>query len=181
MVELGGEPLATTVLGDERVLVMRPLDEDDGAALLAFGAALPADDLLYLEDDFQSWEMIRRLLNACLAENWRQIVAVVGDAIVGYSAVRRLAGWSDHVAEIVLVIGLERRRSGLGSALAQAIFEAARELGVSKVVVEMLEEQQAGRAIFERLGFGVEGRLSAHARDRVGQPRNLLILAYHVR
>ena len=48
------------------------------------------------------------------------------------------------------------------------------------MIVEMLEEQQAGRAIFERLGFRLEGRLSAHARDRHGQRRNLLLLAYHV-
>ena len=104
----------------------------------------------------------------------------VGDAIVGYSAVRRLPGWSNHVTDIILLIDAHWRRSGLGTALAQAIFETARDLGVNKVIVEMLEEQQAGRAIFERLGFCVEGQLSVHARDRHGQRRNLLILAYHV-
>ena len=92
MVERDGKPLAATVLGDERALVIRPLGEEDQAALLAFGAALPQDDLHYLEDDFQNSEIITRLINACLAENWRQIVAVVGDAIVGYSGVRRLPG-----------------------------------------------------------------------------------------
>ena len=180
MVERDSEPLAATVLGDQRAVVIRPLGEEDQAALLAFGAALPADDLRYLEDDFQNSEIITRLINACLAENWRQIVAVVGDAIVGYSAVRRLPGWSNHVADIILLIDEHWRRSGLGTALAQAIFDAARDLGVNKVIVEMLEEQQAGRAIFERLDFRVEGTLSAHARDRHGQRRHLLILAYHV-
>jgi len=180
MVEREGEPLAATVLGDDRTVVMRPLGEEDQAALLAFGAALPPDDLLYLEDDFQNSEIITRLINACLAENWRQVVAVVGDAIVGYSAVRRLPGWSNHVADIILLIDEHWRRSELGTALAQAIFDAARDLGVNKVIVEMLEEQQAGRAIFERLGFRLEGILSAHARDRHGQRRNLLILAYYV-
>ena len=82
--------------------------------------------------------------------------------------------------DIILLIDAHWRRSGLGTALAQAIFDAARDLGVNKVIVEMLEEQQAGRAIFERLGFRVEGRLSTHVRDRHGQRRNLLILAYYV-
>jgi RimJ/RimL family protein N-acetyltransferase len=180
MVEREGEPLAATVLGDDRAVVIRPLGEDDHAALLAFGAGLPEDDWLYLEDDLQSLEIITRLVNAHAAENWRQIVALEGDAIVGYSAVRRLPGWSNHVADIILLIDEHWRRSGLGTALAQAIFDAARDLGVNKVIVEMLEEQQAGQAIFERLGFRLEGRLSAHARDRHGQQRNLLILAYHV-
>jgi RimJ/RimL family protein N-acetyltransferase len=167
-------------LWDGRTATIRPLGENDRAALLAFGQALPQDDLLYLEDDFQSPEIIARLVNAHLAENWRQIVAAAGDEIVGYSAVRRLPGWSSHVADIVLIVNEEWRRSGLGTAMAQAIFDAARDLGATKVIVEMLEEQHGGRAIFERLGFRVEGTLTDHARDRLGRHHNLLILSYHV-
>jgi RimJ/RimL family protein N-acetyltransferase len=169
-----------TALRDGRAVTIRPLREDDYAALLAFGAALPQDDLLYLENDFQNPEIIRRLVNASAAENWRQVVALADGVIIGYSAVRRLSGWSSHVADIHLTVGPGWRRSGLGTAMAQAIFDAARDLGVSKVIVEMLERQNGGRAIFERLGFHVEGTLSQHARDRHGQQHNLLILAYHV-
>src|SRR5258706_5189782 len=169
-----------TLLRDGRTVLIRGLDEGDYAALLTFGAALPQDDLLYLENDFQNPDIIRRLVNAAAAENWRQVVALAGGAIVGYSAVRRLSGWSSHVADIHLTVGDGWRRSGLGTAMAQAIFDAARDLGVSKVIVEMMERQSAGREIFERLGFRVEGTLSQHARDRHGQPQNLLILAYHV-
>lgn len=172
--------LTQTALRDGRLVTIRPLDEGDYTALLAFGAALPQDDLLYLENDFQSPDIIRRLVNASAAENWRQIVAVSDGAIVGYSAVRRLAGWSSHVADIHLTVSSGWRRNGLGTAMAQAIFDAARDLGVNKVIVEMLERQNAGRAIFERLGFRVEGTLNQHARDRHGERHNLLILAYHV-
>ena len=180
MVEREGEPLAATVLGDDRAVVIRPLGEDDHAALLAFGAGLPEDDRLYLEDDLQSQEIITRLVNAHAAENWRQIVALEGEQIVGYGAVRRLPGWSSHVADIQLITSADVRRGGLGTIMAQAIFDAARELGVAKVIVEMVEEQSFGRAIFERLGFRVEGVLSQHVRDRDGQEHNLLVLAYHV-
>ena len=171
---------STTTLRDGRAVTIRPLREDDYATLLAFGAALPQDDLLYLENDFQNPDIIRRLVNAAAAENWRQVVALADSAIVGYSAVRRLSGWSSHVADIHLTVGQGWRRSGLGTALAQAIFDSARDLGVSKVIVEMMERQNAGRAIFERLGFRIEGILSQHARDRHGQQHNLLILSYHV-
>ena len=167
-------------LQNGRVATIRPLDEGDRAALLAFGQALPQDDLLYLEDDFQSPEIIMRLINAHQAENWRQIVVETDGEIVGYSSVRRLHGWSSHVADILLLVSPNCRRSGVGMALAHAIFNAARDLGASKVIVEIVEEQQAGRAIFERLGFRVEGVLSKHTRDRQGQYHNLLILSYHV-
>jgi GNAT superfamily N-acetyltransferase len=163
-----------------QAVAIRPLDENDRTALLAFGRALPQDDILYLEDDFHSPEIIARLVNAHRAENWRQVVAEAEGAIVGYSAVRRLPGWSSHVADIVLLVKEDWRRTGLGTVLAQAIFDAARDLGATKVIVEMLEKQHGGRAIFERLGFRVEGTLGLHARDRLGRDHNLLILSYHV-
>jgi GNAT superfamily N-acetyltransferase len=180
MIDQRGEATTRTVLRDGREIRIRRLGEGDRLALLAFGAALPEDDRLYLEDDLQSQEIITRLVNAHAAENWRQIVALEGESIVGYGAVRRLPGWSSHVAEIQLIISAGWRHEGLGSAMAQAIFDAARELGAAKVIVEMVEKQSFGRAIFERLGFRVEGALSAHVRDRHGQQHNLLVLAYHV-
>jgi RimJ/RimL family protein N-acetyltransferase len=171
---------APTMLRDGRTVTIRLLNEDDRTGLLAFGRALPQDDWLYLENDLQNPEIITRLVNASLAENWRQIVAVSDDEIVAYTAVRRLHGWSSHVADIHLIISDGWRRSGLGTAMGQAIFDAARDRGADKVIVELLEELVAGRAIFERLGFRVEGTLSAHARDRHGNLHNLLVLAYHV-
>ena len=170
----------TIVLRHGSDVIIRRLLEEDRVALLAFGAGLPEDDRLYLEDDLQSQEIITRLVNAHAAENWRQIVALEGERIVGYGAVRQLSGWSSHVADIQLIISADLRREGLGTIMAQAIFDVARELGVAKVIVEMLEEQSFGRAIFERLGFRVEGTLSQHVRDRDGQQHNLLVLAYHV-
>lgn len=174
-------PAQSVILHDGRVVTIRLLGEHDQAALLGFGSTLPQDDWQYLPEDLQNPDIITRLVNAHAAANWRQIVAVAGDgAIVGYSSVRLLPGWSNHVADIRLIVGCAYRRSGLGTALAPAIFDAARDLGVSKVIVEMLAEQTSGQAIFERLGFHVEGRLSEHARDRFGNRHDLLIMAYHV-
>lgn len=170
-----------TVQCNNTEVTIRPLGEADRVRLLEFGKQLPVDDWLYLETDLHNPEIIARLVNAAAAENWRQVVAVADDQIVGYSAVRRLPGWSSHVGDIQLIISEGWRRCGLGTVLAQAIFDAARELGVDKVIVEMLETQFGGKAIFERLGFNVEGVLSDHAHDRQGRRHNLLVLAYHVR
>lgn len=180
MVEQELEEPHLAILRDGRGVTIRPLGEDDRAALLAFGMALPQDDLLYLKEDFQNPDIIVRLINAYAAENWRQLVALADGAIVGYSVARRLPGWSSHVADIGLIVGGPWRRKGLGTALARATFDAARDLGVDKVIVEMLEEQRSGQAIFARLGFHVEGSLSGHARDRYGRRHNLLIMSYQV-
>lgn len=172
---------ALTTLRDGRTVTIRPLTEEDRNALLEFGQSLPEVDSLYLEDDFQNPDIITRLANAAAAENWRQFVAVAeDDTIVGYTSVRRLPGWSSHVADIHLLVDENWRRNGLGSALARQIFDAAPDLGVTKVIVEMLEKQSDGREIFYQLGFRVEGMLHNHARDRNGTLHNLLVLAYHM-
>jgi ribosomal protein S18 acetylase RimI-like enzyme len=173
--------ISATVLRDGREVVIRPLEASDRAALTAFGHALPQDDLEYIEDDFQNPEVISRLINMHMAEHWRQIVATAGDAIVGYSAVRRLAGWSSHIGKIQLVVSGGWRRNGLGTILATQILSIAHELGTTQAVVEMLEEQRRGQAIFERLGFRLEGILDDQVRDRQGRRHNLLILAYQMR
>src|SRR5262245_41785930 len=104
MVELERETFAPAVLRDGRAVTIRPLDELDRPALLAFGRALPHNDLLCQADDLSSPEVIARLINARAAENWRQLVALAGAQIIGYGALRRLPGWSRHVAGISLIV-----------------------------------------------------------------------------
>jgi RimJ/RimL family protein N-acetyltransferase len=179
MVKLECVPFERATLRDGQVATIRPLNEDDCARLLAFGRGLPRTDLFHLEDDFTNPEIIVRLVNARFAENWRQLVVSIDDQIVGYSVVRRLPGWMKHVAEVGLIVGAGWRRHGLGTALARSICDAAGDLRVDKLIVEMIEEQSAGRAIFERLGFRVEGTLVCHVRDRQSQCHNLIVMAYH--
>jgi ribosomal protein S18 acetylase RimI-like enzyme len=170
------------LLKDGRSVTIRPLMEADRAAMMTFGASLPKNDLLYLEDDFNSPEIIGRLVNAAHAENWRQIVAITDNGqIVAYAAALQLPGWSHHVADIRLIVLPGWRRSGLGVQMAQAIVDSARDLGVSKVTVDMLVAQTAGQAIFSRLGFAVEGQLARHASDRDGNLQDVVIMSAFVR
>ena len=67
-------------LRDGRCVTIRPIAETDGPALLEFGRRLPVDDWQYLEDDLQRPEIINRLVNAFLAENWRQLLIPTGFA-----------------------------------------------------------------------------------------------------
>jgi excinuclease UvrABC nuclease subunit len=102
---------------------------------------------------------------------------------------RRYSRWAEEAAastepspnsnhqmpDLVLVDGGKGQVS-----MAKAVFEAARGLGVAKVIVEMLAVQVSGRAIFERLGFNREGVFSKHAHDRHGNRHDLVVMAYHV-
>ncbi len=169
-----------TTLRDGRDVTLRPLAESDRDAMLAFGMSLPEDDRLYLELDFHNPNTIVRLVNASEAENWRQVVAVTDEGIVGYGNVRMLSGWKRQVGDSHLVISEGWRRSGLGTYLARTLIDAARELNASKVIIEMIEEQAVGRSIFEHLGFRLEGTLANHVRDHAGELHNIVILGYQL-
>jgi len=181
MTTAGPQAPFSVTLRNGRTVTIRPLDAGDNQALIALGAALPENDWLHAENDLRSPEMIARLVNARSAEHWRQLVAVAPDGtIIAYASARQLPGRSSHVADIQLIVDESWRRCGLGTVMAREIVAQARALGAAKVIVDMVEEQLAGDAIFTRLGFQHEGRLVNHIRDRQGRPHNLLVLAYHV-
>jgi RimJ/RimL family protein N-acetyltransferase len=172
--------MTTLELAGDRTITIRRLREDDLDALLAFGAELAKDDWLYLDVELQTPATITRLVNAVEAGNWRQVVAVDGETIVGYANVRQLPGWKKHVGDIALVVREDYRHRGVGAALARAVIDAAGELAVRKLILEIVEEQLAGRLIFKRLGFRLEGLLEDHAVDYLGNARNLVLLSYQV-
>src|SRR5262245_6470306 len=89
----------SVTLREGRTVVIRPLDAGDHAALTAFCQALPQDDRRYIPDDLQRPEVFARLAKPQVVMHWRQLVALAGDMIVGYSALRCLAGCSPDVGE----------------------------------------------------------------------------------
>jgi L-amino acid N-acyltransferase YncA len=167
-------------LRDGRNVVIRPLAFGDRAALTAFGRALPQAELHCIPADLQTPEAIARLVTLSDTAHARQLIAAAGNAIVGYSAVQQLSGRSREVGEGQLIVSAGWRHCGLGSALALAMLDAAHELEVSQVVVELLVEQIAGRAILERLGFSIEGALEGQIYDRYGRYHDLLVMAYRI-
>jgi ribosomal protein S18 acetylase RimI-like enzyme len=176
------DALSNVAIKSGQSVIIRPLYDNDRAALTQFGEGLTKDDLLYLEDDLANPEIISRLINATHAENWRQIVGITDDdQIVAYSSARRIPGWSSHVAAVRLIVAPEWRRSGLGMHMAQEIVEAVRDMGATKVTADMLAAQSSGQAIFSRLGFAVEGQLARHAIDRDGNLHDIVIMSAFVR
>jgi ribosomal protein S18 acetylase RimI-like enzyme len=148
-------------------------------ALLHFFAALPEGDLTFIKEDVTDPETVRSWTEGPAAGGrW---VAVDGDEVTGYVAVRPLPGWSDHVGEVRLVVAPSSRGTGLGRELARHALVASVGTGLTKLVVEVVAEQGAALALFTELGFTGEALLQDHIRDRNGELRDLLVLAHHVR
>lgn len=145
-------------------------------ALQRFFAALPDEDVAFMKEDVRDPEVVRGFVEGDGAA--RRWVVEHGGEVVAYAAMRPLVGWSDHVAELRLAVGPSQRRQGLGRRLAQTVLLAALEDGRSKVVVEVVAEQESAASMFRGLGFEGEALPRDHVRDRAGTLRDVLVLAH---
>lgn len=157
---------------------VRRLEPSLSPAAQAFFRRIPEADRTFFKEN---------VLDAATVASWahdersRRLVGVDDDGVVvGYCAVIPLHGWSSHVGEIRLVTDPARRRQGLGRDLARCGLLAAIDLGLDKIVVEVVADQTAAVAMFQAIGFEAEALLRDHVRDRDGQVRDLLVLAHAV-
>jgi ribosomal protein S18 acetylase RimI-like enzyme len=156
---------------------VRALQASDADALRRFFARVPEGDRTFFRED---------VLADGVVEAWstdpaqHRLVAFVDGEIGGQVAVLQGVGWSHHVGELRLVVDPAHRRHGLGRLLAQRAVIEAVEMGATKLVVEVVAEQEATVAMFSKLGFEPEGLLKDHVRSQSGEVHDLLVLAHFV-
>jgi ribosomal protein S18 acetylase RimI-like enzyme len=155
---------------------IRAIEAGDESALSQFFERIPESDRTFLKEDVRD----PRVLEDWVQPGTGRTVAVDDSAIVGALAVVRLVGWSSHVGEVRLVVDPDHRGRGIGRLLArQAVLEAV-DMGLAKLVVEVIADQGPLIAMFRSLGFEPEALLTDHVRDRMGQMRDLIVLANSV-
>lgn len=143
-------------------------------AVAALLGRLPESDRTFIKEEL-SPEAVAAWPTA---HGQRWIEAEPDGRVVGYAALLPLTGWSDHVAELRLVVDPEARGRGVGRRLTQHAVRHAVRAGLVKVVVEVPAAHQQVTDMFLGLGFTGEALLRDHFRDRSGQYQDLLMLAY---
>jgi ribosomal protein S18 acetylase RimI-like enzyme len=155
---------------------IRPIEAGDSPALSRFFKRIPESDRTFLKEDVAD----PRVLEDWVQPGTGRSVAVDDGQVVGALAVVPLVGWSSHVGEVRLVVDPDHRGRGIGRRLArQAVLDAV-DMGLGKLVVEVISDQGALIAMFRGLGFEPEALLTDHVRDRTGQTRDLIVLANSV-
>ena len=153
---------------------IRPLEPGDRAAVERFLQRVPEGDRTFFKEDVTD----PKVLEAWSRPGAGRSIAVDGDGVVGYVAVVPLTGWSSHVGEVRLVVDPDHRGRGIGRSLARHAVLEALELGLTKLVVEVVADQEPAIAMFRSLGFDPEALLKDHVRDQAGELRDLMILAH---
>lgn len=155
---------------------LRPIEPGDGPALTNFFARIPESDRTFLKEDVEDPDVVAQWARPGTART----IAVEDGEVIGSVAVVPLHGWSGHVGEIRLVVDPAARGKGVGRALARKAVLDAMDLGLAKLVVEVISDQEALVGMFRALGFEPEALLADHVRDRHGDVRDLLVLAQDV-
>jgi ribosomal protein S18 acetylase RimI-like enzyme len=155
---------------------IRSIKAEDAPALARFFQRIPEGDRTFLKEDVADPRVVEHWVLPGTARS----IAVEDGEVVGSVAVMRLHGWSSHVGEIRLVVDPDRRGRGIGRLLARQAVVDAVDIGLAKLVVEVIADQDALIAMFRALGFEPEALLGDHVRDRSGQPRDLVVLANSV-
>jgi RimJ/RimL family protein N-acetyltransferase len=144
-----------------------------------FIARIPEDDRTLAKEDLSD----RDTLDAWAHEirSIRLIALAVDDAAIGYAAIIPGTGLSDHVGELRLLVDLAHRRSGFGRSLVRrALVDGVTRLGLRKIFVEVVAEQDPAIRMFRQNGFIAEAILRDHFRDRSGKMRDLVLLGHFV-
>jgi ribosomal protein S18 acetylase RimI-like enzyme len=155
---------------------IRPIQTDDRDAMERFLRQIPEGDRTFFKENVDDPEVI----DAWVRPGTARSIAVDGGEVIGYVAVVPLQGWSSHVGEVRVIVDPERRGNGIGRALARHAVLQALELGLTKMVVEVVADQEPTVAMFRSHGFDPEALLKDHVRDAGGELRDLMILAYAV-
>ena len=172
---------AAGVIGGRR-LTLRLMDAGDEAAALAFAQGLPAHDLLFLRRDITQPDQVRIWAQRIEAGVATSLLLLNDDgAVLGYATIDRSDfPWSQHVAELRVLVAPELRGQGMGRLLTEEAFRIALGMGVDKIIAQMTADQSQAIAVFRSLGFQPEALLRDHVKDRTGAKHDLAILSHDV-
>jgi L-amino acid N-acyltransferase YncA len=183
-------------LRDSLTVVVRPIAAGDEDALLAFFRDIPEHERFFLKDDVTSADLIRgwvrdsdRLDTDPPSGGGRTagrafcLIALKDERIVGEAVlVRRRGQARSHLADLRVVVAMDTRQHGLGTALISELCDVARDAGLSGVLFEAIEEAQAEALhAAEALGFTRLGRVYGGAIDPEGRLHDVVLLAMPLR
>lgn len=160
---------------------VRPMGVADCDAFRRFFEQLPPQDRLYFQEDLSVPGNTERWVGGIESGRATVLLALHGDRIVAQvSVLRRLHGWTRHVGYMQTLVLPEYRGRGIATILVRRAVELAVQMGLDKVIAEVLTDQRRERKILEAHGFHKEAILQDHATDLSGRKRNVVILSNQV-
>ncbi|HEV8458208.1 MAG TPA: arsinothricin resistance N-acetyltransferase ArsN1 family A [Methylomirabilota bacterium] len=139
-------------------LTVRPARESDAEAIATIYNQGIEDRVATLETELRTPEERRRWMAARGARH-PVIVTEAAGSVVGWASLNQFNPRPayQHVADFSVYVDRDWRGKGVGRRLLEAVIELAREIGYHKMVLSAFPFNQAGVALYERLGFRAVG------------------------
>jgi acyl-CoA synthetase (NDP forming)/GNAT superfamily N-acetyltransferase len=148
---------ADVLLADGRIAAIRPLAPTDRAGLMALHDAA-GDESLRLRFFSLSREAARAYVDHLMAgsgDTVATLVATVGGTIVATAVAERVG---PDLAEAAFLVADAEHRHGLGSLLLEHLAAACRDVGIRRLVAEVLPANHAMLTLFRGAGFTLTQR-----------------------
>ena len=169
------------IVAREASLTVCPFEPKYFQAVVDFADSLPIQDLLFLPRDTKNMNNADKWLKSVENRSIMTFLCVDGELIVGAGAiVRKLRGWSSHVAEIRILTREDKRNKGIGRLLLKHCFAEAIEAGAEKLIGRMTADKKGAMAVYRSLGFEREAVLRKQVRDNHGKLQDLVVYSYQV-
>ena len=165
----------------EYFLTVCPFEPKYFQAVVDFADSLPIQDLLFLPRDTKNMNNADKWLKSVENRSIMTFLCLDGELVVGAGAiVRKLRGWSSHVAEIRILTREDMRNKGVGRLLLKHCFAEAIEAGAEKLIGRMTSDKKGAMAVYRSLGFEREAVLRNQVRDNHGGLQDLVVYSYQV-
>jgi L-amino acid N-acyltransferase YncA len=171
----------TIVLKDGTKVLLKAMTESDREGLYQFFLRIPEEDRKLLKHDVTKREVIDAWMkNIDYARVFPLLAEADGKIVADATLHRRGSGWMRHVGEVRFVVDPAYRRKGLGSHLLEDLILLAADLGLEKLIAQIVAEERAAILAFQRFNFEQVAVLPGIVKDQDGTHHDLVVVVLNV-
>ena len=160
-------------------LIIRLATVADAAKLAGLHKGIYDEGRWFVGDGPPSAETLRGRLRGLEPSRSLYLVAAQESALGGWLELHRLPPKKmHHVAVLTLAVARPYRQQGIAGWMLGQAYGWAHEVGVKKLQLSVRAHNQAALALYEREGFGLEGRERAQVCDAGVFEDNLLMAKF---
>ncbi|NNG08396.1 MAG: GNAT family N-acetyltransferase [Desulfobacteraceae bacterium] len=166
------------ILKDGTGVTLRPLREGDEDLLFRMFSRLSEDDRWFLDHNVADFGLIENWVKNMDPDRAHSILAVLGGQIIAHATLlRKYYGAKSHIGNIRISVDPSFRGKHLATWMLLDLINLAMAMGLETIIMQLVEDRDAAliRSV-KKLEFFEKAVLKDYAKDREGNPHNLVIM-----
>lgn len=166
------------ILKDGTGVTLRPLREGDEDLLFRMFSRLSEDDKWFLDHNVADFGLIENWVKNMDPDRAHSILAVLGGQIIAHATLlRKYYGAKSHIGNIRISVDPSFRGKHLATWMLLDLINLAMAMGLETILMQLVEDRDAAliRSV-KKLEFFEKAVLKDYAKDREGNPHNLVIM-----